>query len=117
MDNTKEKEMLNEDTINFALKLLAGKWKLKIMWEISYQKSIRFNELERRLDGISSLMLTRRLKELAEHNIITRKQFNEVPPHVEYSLTKLGSSICPVLHMLEDLGNEILEDKKRNVDQ
>lgn len=108
MSVAKEKKYLNEDVINVALKVLTGKWKLKILWEISVEDSIRFNELERRLEGISSLMLTRRLKELVEANIVSRKQFNEVPPHVEYSLTELGYSICPVLHMLEELGYKVL---------
>lgn len=107
----KKEGMLSEDKINTALKTLAGKWKLKIIWEISYEDSVRFNELERRLDGISSLMLTRRLKELIESGIVRREQFSEIPPRVEYSLTELGYKLCPVLHMLEDLGKEI-EDKK-----
>lgn len=102
-----KKELLCEDKINKALNVLSGKWKLKIIWEISYQKSIRFNELERRLNGISSLMLTRRLKELIEVGIIYRKQFNEIPPRVEYSLTPKGYKLCPLLHMLEDLGKTL----------
>ncbi|MGL5069575.1 MAG: winged helix-turn-helix transcriptional regulator [Sarcina sp.] len=103
----KKKETLDEDTINLALKTLTGKWKLKIIWEISYHDSIRFNDLERKLDGISSLMLTRRLKELVDLKIIQRKQFNEIPPRVEYSLTPLGLNLCPVLHMLDKLGQNL----------
>lgn len=98
------KKKLNEDIINIALETLTGKWKLRIIWEISYGNGIRFNELERRLDGISSIMLTKRLKELADSGIIHREQFNEIPPRVEYSLTELGKKLCPVLHMLEDVG-------------
>lgn len=75
--------------------------------EVSYQDSIRFNELERRLEGISSLMLTRRLKELIDAGMVHREQYNEIPPRVEYSLTKRGLSLCPVLHMLEEIGNDI----------
>ncbi|WP_297517951.1 helix-turn-helix domain-containing protein [uncultured Clostridium sp.] len=102
-----KKETLDEDTINLALKTLTGKWKLKIIWEISYQECIRFNQLERRLEGISSLMLTRRLKELVDLKIVHREQFNEIPPRVEYSLTHLGLTLCPVLHMLDELGQKL----------
>ncbi|WP_407641396.1 winged helix-turn-helix transcriptional regulator [Clostridium mediterraneense] len=105
------KENLNEDTINCALKTLTGKWKLRIIWEIAARESIRFNELERSLEGISSLVLTRRLKELVDYKIVERKQFNEIPPHVEYSITKFGESLCPILHMLESLGKEIEAQK------
>ena len=107
MESKIKKETLDEDTINLALKTLTGKWKLKIIWEISYQDSIRFNDLERKLDGISSLMLTRRLKELVDLKIIHREQFNEIPPRVEYSLTSVGLSLCPILHMLDELGQKL----------
>jgi len=99
-----EKEKLNEDIINIALKTLTGKWKLRIIWEISYGNGIRFNELERKLDGISSIMLTKRLRELVDSGIVHREQFNEIPPRVEYSLTELGLKLCPALHMLEEVG-------------
>lgn len=98
------KEKLNEDIINIALKTLTGKWKLRIIWEISYGNGIRFNELERKLDGISSIMLTKRLRELVDSGIVHREQFNEIPPRVEYSLTELGLKLCPALHMLEEVG-------------
>ena len=68
------------------------------MIEIWKNESIRFNQLEKNVDGISSLMLTRCLRELVEYKIIERKQFNEIPPHVEYSLTEIGKSICPIKH-------------------
>lgn len=101
------KRKLNEDIINIALETLTGKWKLKIIWEISYGNGIRFNELERKLNGISSIMLTKRLRELVDSGIVHREQYNEIPPRVEYSLTDLGIKLCPVLHMLEEVGYNI----------
>ena len=110
METLKEKEHLNEEIINLALKTLTGKWKLKILWAVPYESSIRFNELERRLDGISSLMLTRRLKELVSSGILHREQYNEVPIRVEYKMTDIGLKLCPILHMLEELGY-LIENK------
>ena len=59
MSNYIEKKEINEEDVKYALDILSGKWKLKIMIEIWKNESIRFNQLEKNVDGISSLMLTR----------------------------------------------------------
>ena len=85
--------------LEYALDILGGKWKMKIIWTIYKFKIIRFNALKRELDGITDLMLSKILKTLAENNIVKRVQFNEIPPHVEYSLTENG------LKLVESLAN------------
>lgn len=85
--------------LEYALDILGGKWKLKIIWTIYNSKVIRFNSLKRELPGITDLMLSKILKILVENNIVNRVQFNEVPPHVEYSLTENG------IHLVESLSN------------
>lgn len=95
---------MNECPVKYALDLLNGKWKLRIIWELSQQDTIRFNELQRCLEGISSVMLSKNLYELEATKIINRKQYNEVPPKVEYSLTPLGQEIVPALAVLGDWG-------------
>lgn len=104
------KHNMNEDAIHLALKILSGKWRLKILWEVYRNKTIRFNKLQKNIEGISSLMLTRCLKELIEYKLIARKQFDEIPPHVEYSLTALGKSLCPIIHSLETLGANLISN-------
>lgn len=52
--------------VKFALGLVSGKWKLRILWELNQQEVIRFNELQRRLEGISSVMLSRSLESWSE---------------------------------------------------
>ncbi|GBF34710.1 transcriptional regulator [Desulfocucumis palustris] len=91
---------MNDCPVKYALNILNGKWKLQIVWELNQQEKIRFNELQRRLKGISSFMLSKNLDELEQYRIIVRKQYNEVPPRVEYSLTELGKAIHPSLEML-----------------
>ncbi|EGT3617592.1 helix-turn-helix transcriptional regulator [Clostridium perfringens] len=103
------KRKINEKYIEHALKVLSGKWKLKVLWEVSSYDSIRFNQLQKNIEGISSLMLTRVLKDLIDNKLISRTQFNEVPPHVEYSITDLGKSLCPIIKLLEEFGESILE--------
>lgn len=92
--------------VKYALDLLNGKWKLRILWELNQQETIRFNELQRRLSGISSVMLSRSLEELEQNKIINRKQYNEIPPKVEYSLTDLGKAIDPALQALGNWGSK-----------
>jgi len=90
--------------VTFALSMLNGKWKLPIIWEISQEKTIRFNELQRRLKGISNLMLSKSLQGLESDKIISRHQYNEIPPRVEYSLTFFGKSLIPALQLLGEWG-------------
>lgn len=85
--------------LEYALEILGGKWKLKIIWTIFKFKVIRFNRLKRELPGITDLMLAKILKLFVENNIVERTQFNEIPPRVEYSLTENG------LQLVESLAN------------
>lgn len=92
--------------VKYALDLLNGKWKLRIIWELNQQEIIRFNELQRRLTGISSVMLSKTLEELERNKIVNRRQYNEIPPKVEYSLTDLGKAIEPALQALGNWGSK-----------
>lgn len=85
--------------LEYALEILGGKWKLKILWTIYKFKVIRFNQLKREVPGITDLMLAKILKLFAENEIVRRTQFNEIPPRVEYSLTENG------LRLVKSLAN------------
>lgn len=71
----------------------------------------RFGELTRLLDGVSPRTLTRQLRELEEHGIITRHVHQQIPPKVDYSLTPLGLKLKPILYAMHDWGEEA--DKRR----
>ena len=86
-----------------SFNFVCGKWRLPILWYLS-QGDLRYNELKRQLYGITNIMLTRSLQELESHGMIWRKQYSEIPPHVEYGLTDQGKEIIPVLKALEDWG-------------
>ena len=88
-----------------ALNLLSGRWKLPILWKLSYG-NIRYNELKRQVHGITNIMLTRSLQELEAHGLVTRIQYSEIPPHVEYCLTQAGLKLVPALHELKKWGEE-----------
>lgn len=91
--------------MEIGLNVLGGKWKLKILWQVS-KGAIRFNELQRRLGQITTKTLTQQLRELEDQQIIQRTVYPDNPPRVEYSLTELGESIRPVLKSLCDWGTD-----------
>lgn len=66
------------------------KWSLFIIFNLGYKKTLRFNQLKRRIEGISSRMLSITLKKLEKSQIVKREIFAEVPPRVEYELTEFG---------------------------
>lgn len=86
-----------------GLNILSGKWKLKILWQLS-KGTIRFNELQRFLGGITTKTLTGQLREQEEQGIVVRKVFPEVLPKVEYSLSETGATLNPILSQLCDWG-------------
>lgn len=76
---------------------ISKKWTMSIIITIGNFGSLRFNELLKRIEGATAKILSHRLKELDEENIIIRKSFNETPPRVEYSLTKKGQKLTKTL--------------------
>ncbi|AJQ25669.1 winged helix-turn-helix transcriptional regulator [Pelosinus fermentans] len=98
--------------IGYALKFIHGKWKLLIIWTISQNGVIRFNELQRKVEGISSLMLSKTLKELEDDKLIIRHQYNEIPPRVEYELSELSQKLIIVLQYLGEWGEEVYKHKR-----
>ncbi|EHJ00520.1 transcriptional regulator, HxlR family [Clostridium sp. DL-VIII] len=101
--------------IGYALKIIGGKWKLLIIWTMSQNGVIRFNELQRKVTGISSLMLSKNLKELEEDRLIIRRQYNEIPPRVEYELSELSQKLIGVLQYLGKWGDEAYKYKHPSV--
>jgi DNA-binding HxlR family transcriptional regulator len=87
-------------------------WKAKILWELHVQPR-RFGELRRRLPEISEKVLIRQLRELGADGIVRREVFEEVPPRVGYSQTKLGAALSAALGPLADWGDRCARRTKR----
>lgn len=100
----KRKDELPACPVATTVGLIGSKWKLLILRNL-LQRPWRFNELQRSLDGISQKVLTQSLRSMEEDGIIQRKVYPEVPPHVEYSLSKLGESMRPIIAAMEAWGN------------
>ena len=80
--------------------VIGGKWKILILWYVSFYKVQRFGELMRRLDGITQSTLTKQFRELECDGFLHREIYKEIPPKVEYSLTEFGESFIPVLQTM-----------------
>jgi DNA-binding HxlR family transcriptional regulator len=91
--------------IDAAMDVIGGKWKVLILWALNEQVC-RFGELRRLVPGITEKVLAAHLRELEADGIVHREAYDEVPPHVEYSLTPLGASLNAALAPLGAWGRE-----------
>lgn len=97
--------------VNKALNIIGGKWKLIILWHLA-QSTLRFNELEKRIDGITQKMLAQSLRELEKDGLISRKVYPVVPPKVEYTITAHGLSLGEVLKELDNWGEKHQQERQ-----
>jgi DNA-binding HxlR family transcriptional regulator len=99
------KEQIEVCPVTETQDIIAGKWKIIILWHLSKQTR-RFNELQRLLPDISKGILTRQLRELEEDQMVHREVYKEIPPKVEYSLTPIGKSFIPILDSMGEWGKK-----------
>lgn len=97
------KEEMPACPVATTVQLIGSKWKLLIMRNL-LQRSWRFNELRKDLEGISQKVLTDSLRSMEDDGIIIRTVYPEVPPHVEYALSDLGESMRPIMNAMEEWG-------------
>lgn len=79
-----------------TLEIFQGKWNIRVLFELIKCDSIRFGDLKKQVDGITNTMLTSTLRDLESRGLVDRTQFNEIPPHVEYSLSQAGKDLYPI---------------------
>jgi len=83
-----------------VLRLLDGRWKLMILFNLFGGQVQRFSELEKLIPGVSQKMLAQQLRQLEDDGIVIRTDHHEVPPKVDYRLSDWGQSLCPALDSL-----------------
>lgn len=91
-------------SVERALNLIDGKWKIVILYKL-LRGTLRFNEIRRLIPGVTQRMLTHQLRELEADGLIVRVVYAQVPPRVEYSLSTRGQSLEPVLLALKQWGD------------
>lgn len=107
--------------LEYGLDVFGGKWKSRIICVLAEKGTLRYSGIRKEMTNITDAVLAATLKELIGDDIILRKQFDEIPPRVEYSLTEKGSSVVPILQSIcrwsgayykEDSENSLLQCQK-----
>lgn len=107
------KELFGRCPYATAQSLLSGKWAILILHHME-SGPIRFNELQRCMPKMTHATLSVQLKSLVESGLVERKQYESIPPKVEYSLTKIGRKFHPVIEAMEAWGMEYINYMKTN---
>ncbi len=107
----KTKAELPDCPVATTVQLIGNKWRLLIIRNLLV-RPWRFNELQRSLDGISQKVLTDNLRSMEQAGIVIRTVYAEVPPRVEYALSKLGESMRPILDSMQAWGEAYKASKR-----
>lgn len=99
--------------VTFCMKVIGGKWKPIILYLISMEVN-RFGVLQRAITGISKQMLTKQLRELEEDGILERVIYPEIPPRVEYFITKKGESLFPIITSMSEWGRSHMPESENS---
>ena len=95
---------LPEGAVETTLSMVGDKWKILVIREL-LEGTKRFGEIKSGLGTITQKVLTQNLRELEERGLIRRQVYAQVPPKVEYTLTKMGQSLQPVINAMANWGN------------
>lgn len=104
----KMEEQLEMCPLRMVMDMIGGKWKLPILCVLATRGTTRYGQIRKQIPAITNMMLAQSLKELEQHGLVTRVQYNEVPPRVEYSLTPYGETLLPALKSLGDWGKRYI---------
>ncbi|MCH5254119.1 MAG: helix-turn-helix transcriptional regulator [Lachnospiraceae bacterium] len=98
-------EHLETTGFSYTLSLINGKYKMTILYTLMEFNIVRFNEMKKYIGGISYKTLSTTLKELEADQLVSRKEYPQIPPKVEYSLTERGKSLIPILDSMCEWGD------------
>ncbi len=99
-------ERLETTGFNYTLSLINGKYKMTILYTLMEFGVVRFNEMKKYIGEISYKTLSSTLKELEADQLVNRKEYPQIPPKVEYSLTERGKSLIPILDGMCEWGDQ-----------
>ena len=96
---------LEETGFNYTMSLIQGKYKMFILYTLMEFGVVRFNEMHKYIGGITYKTLSSTLKQLEADGLIVRKEYPQIPPKVEYSLSERGQSLMPILDQMCEWGD------------
>lgn len=91
--------------ISYTLSIVGGKWRWVLMWILYSKGTQRYGEIRKLIPNITHKILIQHLKELETNGLILRKEYSQVPPKVEYSLTAKGKTLIPILQYMSEWGS------------
>ena len=83
--------------LEYGLDVFGGKWKSRIICVLAAKDTLRYSELRSEMANVSDAVLSASIKELMADDMVNRCQYDEIPPRVEYALTRKGKSVVPIL--------------------
>lgn len=101
--------------LEYGLSIFVGKWKSRIICVLAKKDILRYSEIRKEMTNITDAVLATSLKGLILDGIIKRKQFDEIPPRVEYSLSSKGRSIIPILQTICQWAGAYHEEENENI--
>ena len=97
-----------------AMNAIGGKWKMSIICSLSTSGAVRYNDLKRKMQGISNTMLAKSLKELEDDGLVKRKEYLEVPIRVEYEATEAVARLLPIITEFAIWWNDLGQTVSKN---
>lgn len=92
--------------VELVLAAIGGKWKAVILYHLGMNGTLRYGQLSRLVSKATPKMLIGQLRELEEDGLVLRREYHQIPPKVEYSLTEKGQTLLPILGILCQWGRE-----------
>ena len=86
--------------LEYGMNIFGGKWKPRIICILNHKGTMRYGDIRKELVNLTDTVLSGALKELVDDGMVTRVQYDEIPPRVEYSLSEKGRSVVPILQSI-----------------
>ena len=94
--------------LEYGLDIFNGKWKTRIICLLGASGTLRYKEIRDNLDGLTDAVLAATLRDMVNDRIVDRRQYNEIPPCVEYSLSEAGKALYPIFVEMGNWGSKYL---------
>jgi Predicted transcriptional regulators len=104
-------------SVESTLQLISGRWKSVLLYHLIFEGEYRYNELQKKIPGITRRMLSLQLKDLESDGLISRRVIQEKPLMVSYHITEYGHSLKPVIQMLHQWGNDFNQINYGNLEE
>ncbi len=90
--------------VTLTMDVIGGKWKILLLWQLFSQGTTRYSQFKKYLGKITDKMLTQSLREMEADGLVTRRVFNTIPPHVEYTISDHGRDLEPIIRSMHAFG-------------